>query len=424
MGQMSSQAIHGVWWTPSDPASKSPGLLTWDPPHRPRLSLVGSNHPPISSDTIPMMLGDVGRHGYMTLLGCTSTGSTLGLTYEPSFSVAQALTRVHLDDPMDPFIRRIEMEVPALALLLGPDPLAFKRRPTSRAKELHISLDKRKAKWRSDGIDIEAHYDWLADHSRLGMDVQMRPQIYLSSARSWPLSYWWDEWLVPLNDFLQVASGWRFRPKSIRCWTKKHISRMERSKDGLELWSSGVDPNESVEFDHRQRPHPLITIDQLQAAQLHNVIGLAQQFAASQEVFLSLLASVLTDIDRPLRNRYLDVISAIEAFDSRKNGRGPVDPGVFKVARKSAIAAVGDPVARKFIRRWLMNRADYSLEDRLRRLQKATGNPTWSVSATDMAKLRNDIAHGNAHPNGDRLRNAYDQAIQAARRSALIEMGL
>jgi hypothetical protein len=124
-----------------------------------------------------------------------------------------------------------------------------------------------------------------------------------------------------------------------------------------------------------------------------------------------------------MRNRYLDVIAALEAYDSRKHGVGPVDVERYRAERKNALEVVEDLVAKKFLKRWVRGRSEFTLEDRLRRSTRATG-VIWEINAATMAKVRNDIAHGNAHPDGYLLRQCFAQALEVARKLALAEMGL
>jgi hypothetical protein len=266
---------------------------------------------------------------------------------------------------------------------------------------------------------------WRATTDELGLDLRMVPQIYLSSATSRPFSYWFDEWFVPFNVFLQVATARPFRPNAVGLWTKKSISALERSTDRLELWAAGIDPKATPDFrrvgvDSLQ---PLISIEQLETASIHALLERTKHFVNEHEVFWSLLAFALGQTDRPMRNRYLDVIAALEAYDSRKHGIGPIDADKYKSERRNALAAVEDVAAKKFLKRWVPGRSAFSLEDRLRRSASATV-VAWKIDAATMAKVRNDIAHGNAHPDVYVLQDCFTQALDVARKLALLEMGL
>jgi hypothetical protein len=332
---------------------------------------------------------------------------------------------VHLEDPAEPFFRRVELDVPTLAFLLGPNPVEFKKRLSNRSREARLTIDSRRRGWTADGVEFEAHYNWGVNHDELGVDLRMTPRIQLSSSTSRSFRYWCDEWLVPLNAFLQIATARVSRPNGVALWTKKHITPLERSTSSLDVWTAGIDPSAVAEFrlSDGRRTDPLVSIEQLEGVSIHEVLQRTKQFTEQQEVFCSLLMSTLTDSGRPLRNRYLDITAALEAYDSRVHGEGPVAVDEFKTQRKEALAAVGDPAAKKFLRRWALGRSSFSLEDRLRRAATTAG-VTWQHDATTMAKVRNDIAHGNAHPSGPLLRDCFEQAFDVARRLALLAMGL
>lgn len=426
---MASESLYGVFWTPERPDEKMAGHLTWEPPYAPRLEILEPRESLGAFDineTVPMIVGDVPRFGWMTLLDCEYAGMQFGgLASTRTFRVAPAISRVRLDDPSEPFARRIEMDIPALALLLGRDPIRWKKPLSGRSREARLTLEDRRRTWRTEGVDVQAWYSWRVAPDELGVDLRMVPQVYLSSATSRPFSYWLEEWLVPLTVFLQVATARPARPRSVGLWTKKGITRMERSSNRLHLWSAGIDPDAVADFRRSDMnvSSALISIEQLEDASIHEVLKRTIRLVRDHEVFWSLLAFVLDEPERPMRNRYLDVIAAVEAYDSRKHGIGPIDVDRYKAERKSALKAVEDPTAQKFLKRWVRGRSEFSLEDRLRRSAKTVG-ATWKVDAATMAEVRNNIAHGNAHPDGYLLRDCYAQALGVARQLALAEMGL
>jgi hypothetical protein len=425
---MASESIYGVWWTPGQPDKKVTGQLTWEPPRSPTLEVLEprGSFGAFDSDEA-MIVGDVARFGWMTLLNCKYGGGQVGgLTPTRKLRVGQAISRVHLNDQSDRLFRRVEIDAPALALLLGAYPIREKTRLSGRSREARLTLEDRRCTWKAEGVEVQAWYCWRKTPDELGVDLRMVPQVQLSSATSRPLGYWFDEWLEPLNVFLQVATARPFHPRSVSLWTKKRITPMERASDALHVWAAGIDPDAVVDF----RPadvrlsHPLLSIEELEDASIHDVLNRTKRFANDHEVFVSLLSFVLSETERSMHNRYLDVIAALEAYDSRKHGVGPLDIVQYKAQRKSALEAVGDPVAKKFLKRWVPGRSAFSLEDRLQRSAEATGVATWEIDAKTMAKVRNDIAHGNAHPDGYLLRKCFAQALEVARKLALAEMGL
>lgn len=425
---MATESIYGVWWTPDNSAQRVPGHLTWDPPNSPYLEVLD---PPRSFDgfggheTVPLILGDVARFGWMTLLNSRYAGMQLGLTSTRTLCVGQAISRLRIDYASEPFCRRIEMEVPSLALVLGRHPIQLKTPLSSRSREARVTLEKCAHSWTSDGVEVKAWYCWRNTPSDLGIDLRMSPQLYLSTPKSRPFGYWMEEWLVPLSVLLNVATASHFRPRSVRLWTKKGISRYERSTDDLELWSAGIDPTTPLDVWNAdpESLRPLVSIEQLRDVDMDELLGRTRQFAETYEVFWSLLASVLRDIGRPLRNRYLDVVAALEAFDSQLHGIGPMEIGGYKTESKRALDTVEDRDARKFFKRWVRGRPEYSLHERLRRAALSV-DVELKQDAQTMAAVRNDIAHGNAHPDPHLLRDCHVQAVEVARRLALAEMGL
>ncbi len=424
-----AESIYGVWWTPKDKRRKVPGHLTWNPPYRPTLDLLDPPESFWSEDhfaPIPIVLGDVARHGYMTLLNCRPGGLNIGLTTTHSLQVGSAITRVWLDDPSDAYFRRVEADIPVLALLLGARPIRFKKRLSNRSRQARLDLDDRHHAWTADGVTIEVLYNWRVHELDLGVNLEMIPQVYLSSATSRTFDYWLSEWLVPLNMLLQLAAARTSRLRSVSLWSKKNIKPIERAVGRIEVWTAGVDPEEAtVAFRHpdRQLSDPLVSIGQLSVAPLHQVLQRTKTFADEHAVFWGLMSSAFTDLERPLRNRYLDITAALEAYDSRMHGEGPMDVDTYKDERKSALETMTDPAAKKFLKRWVRGRSEYSLEERLRRSAAATST-NLSHDAATMAKVRNDIAHGNAHPDSSLLEECFDQGLAVARRLAIKELGL
>jgi hypothetical protein len=295
---MASESIYGVWWTPGQPDEKVPGHLTWEPPRSPILEVLeprGSFRAFDSDDTI--IVGDVPRFGWMTLLNCKYWGGQLGgLVSTRRLRVGQAISRVRLDHQSEPLFRRVEIDVPALALLLGTYPIREKTRLSGRSREARLTLEDRRRTWKAEGVDVQAWYCWQATPDELGVDLRMVPQVYLSSATSRPFSYWFDQWLVPLNVFLQVATARPFRPRSVSLWTKKRITPMERSTDRLHVWAGGIDPDAVVDFRRAdvRLSYPLLSMEELEDASIHDVLNRTKRFAEDHEVFWSLLAFVLS----------------------------------------------------------------------------------------------------------------------------------
>lgn len=419
--------MFGVWWSPGDPDSRFPGRLTWDPPRAP---IVEALDPPPwmhvgFDEPIPILCGDVDRFGRVTLLDCRRAGLKFGLASTHSFRVAHALTRVHLTDVTDPFARRLELEVPALAALLGHHPVRIAGRPSTRSTTLRLAVEARHHRWLSDGVGVEFKYVWATHSTTLGVDVQMKPQVVLTSPTSRSFGWWFDEWLVPLSNFVHIASAVPFRPRTVRMWSKKRISRLERADAYVSLWGPGLDPDEPDRTNDLDPRHfrPVLIPDQLRDLNVHTVMQLARASRDVHEVYYGLLTAAMVATDRPLTHRYLDVITALEAFHSTVHGRGPLSDEKYKAKLAGSLQAVADGAARKFLKKWTPSTASFSLEQRLTHLHRQAGGE-WTRDAATMAKLRNDIAHGGARPDHYLLTECFAQATDVARRLALHEMGI
>jgi ApeA N-terminal domain 1 len=420
-----TQTLFGTWWNPEHPDQRWSGKLTWEPPHAPELELLDAPfHTGFGQEQlVPMLLGRVDRVGYITLLGCRSWGARYGAGTTGNYRINHVLTGLHLTGPAERFVRRVELEVPALALVLGGRPVDFGHIPTSRTRTMRVKVDRRRLVWKDDEVEIEFQYIWNVRHGELGLDITMSPQVYLSSRKSQPFDWWFTQWLVPLSQLIQVMSGEMFRAKRVGLWMKKGITRMERAAERIDVWQSGTDPEATVDFrssERRQVP-PLVTGHQLALLPLLEVLRSGRR-DSQHEVFSGLTASAMIYRDRPLRNRYLDAITAIEAHDYTEHGEGPVERTTFKERRTAALSGVTDPAAKLFVNRWMQRRSSFSLEQRLERTRTAP-RLNWEQSAGTMAQLRNDIAHGNAHPDSWSLEACFHQALLAARLLALNDVG-
>lgn len=427
MGVVATETVFGLWWAPDRASDKFPGRLTWESPHAPVLEVL---EPPTwmsigfdDDDVIDLLHGEVDRFGWMSLLSCRRAGVNWGLAKTQNYRVAHVLPRIHLGSASVRAFRRIELDIPALAVLLGPHPLQMEGRPTTASKTIRLLADSRQHSWRSDGVEVEFSYIWSTRGNGLGLDVRMIPQISLTSSRQLSFQSWFEDWLVPLSNFVHIGTGLPFHPRSVHMWLKKNISRREHATDGLALWQIGIDPDGDNGFPDLDPRYFRPVITDLRGLDIHDVVRRASRSRARQEVFYDLLSSAMTANDRPLRNRYLDVVTAIEAFDSTDRGRGPVDPNDFKQQRREALAAVDAEPAKNFLKRWTSRHSYYSLEQRLSYAHGRVGGE-WKHDASSMAKLRNGIAHGNADPDHYELVACFGQAIELARRLALREMGV
>ena len=124
------------------------------------------------------------------------------------------------------------------------------------------------------------------------------------------------------------------------------------------------------------------------------------------------------------------MIAALEAFDTKRFGVGPIPQDDFRQAATRALVAVRNSDLadehKKFVRKALRTRSEYSLHERLRRTAKSIGVDTkrWGHSPEQIGALRNAIAHGNDIPPGADFAGAFEQMLAFARHLALAEVGL
>lgn len=437
---MTTESSYGMWWDPADPDNKVAGHLTWEPLRTPILSLLD---PPlrmwagvdlaegeaigIGEHFVPMLHGILADQGGVTLLACHFGGMSTGKTLTHRLRVGHVLTGVWLNEPAEAFLRRVEVELPALEALLGAYPVRPTRNLTTRSRQVSLTLDSRTHHWKEGTTEIAWEYQWSTSVGRTMTRIAMAPTAVLSSSTPKSLGFWLDEWVVPMNQLMTVVTGAKSNPRSVRVWMKKNLRPVERQATGIPLWMQGVGDHEYEYQQHRV----LMRADaiDLNPNGLPDVIRRTRRLSAEQDVFLSLLSGVINYSDRPMRNRYLDLTSGLEAYHSQVHGVGPMSLDVFKTKRNEAIEAISaaglDVTNRRFIKRWLLTRPSHSLETRIGQLAKDVGVlKSWTLDAQRMGALRNDVAHGNTGVDPEDLRTAYDQAFDLARRLVLHELGL
>ena len=255
----------------------------------------------------------------------------------------------------------------------------------------------------------------------------MIPTVELTSSSPRALGYWFDEWLIPINHLLTAATCAKSNPAEIRVWMKKNLTKAERSTHAIPVWSRGVGEH-NFEFD-RHRVLMRATAIDLNPGGLPDVLQRMMALGVEQEVFLDLLTSTINYSDRPLRNRYLDLTSGLEAYHTRRHGVAALSAEEFKTQRKEAIDALSaagvQATARKFIKRWMPTESGRSLEERLRVLAEEVGLlDGWTVDPGRMAGLRNDLAYGNTGLDHAALDTAYEQSFDLARRLVLHELAI
>lgn len=435
-----TESAYGLWWDPRSPDVRVAGRITWEALRSPELTLLDA--PPnmwagpnaelggplsLSDIDIPILHGNLADKGAVTLLHCRFGGLKLNRTSTNTLRVGTSLVGLLLDSPSEPYFRRLEAQMPALEGLLGSYPILPDWPRSERARGVRIKLDDRKTVWNDGQTEIEWRYHFLGTQKSTSAEMRMIPTLTLSSASPRSIGDWLAEWLIPLNSFVQLASGTKANPKLVTAWHKRYPHRTERSTAGFDISLAGVG-----DHDYRFEPHRVLATTSSigpTSNALHQVVRNYNTLATSQSVFLGLLSGLVTLEDRPLRNRYLDLISALEAYHTQKYGLARVSMDDFKTRRKEALAAcraAGIPGPElRFLKRWLPTRPSESLESRLSRLKSdVRAEQDWDVSAEEMQSLRNDIAHGNANQNSRLLMNAYEQGFDLARHLFLKDLGL
>ena len=146
-------------------------------------------------------------------------------------------------------------------------------------------------------------------------------------------------------------------------------------------------------------------------------------------LLLSMTLGANTHLRRPLRNRYLDLMSALESYHSIVFGVGETTLEEHKLLKSTVLAKVSasealDSSERKFLKRNLNGRPAKALFRRLKDLYDLIETPAHKRLAVEaLANLRNDIAHGE-EPDARYLRLACDEAEDMARRVILKEINV
>lgn len=421
---------HGTWWHPSEPnmhvagrfttGLAGPSLELLDPPP---LLWVGQNIPsgqaiPLGTSVVPMLHGYVADIGPVTLLDSRWAGLSVGRTSGQRLIAAASVAGVHLTARDQPFLRRIEVVFPTLADLLGRGVgLTSKgfRMPSGSGK-FSMQIDQQRQTWRSADVEVIWEYEPTGSIGPQSGSITVVPRAVMASRNSRSLFEWLDSWVVPMNTVIQILAGRRSNPESITGWKVKNMSIARRSTEELHISMRGVGKREVT-----NRGQVLLSARQINTnpGGLPAVLQRAQVLSQQHGGFLELLMGSMNLPDRPLRNRYLDLTSALEAYHSRSVGIGPIDDQKFDTERKALLAdakAALTSAQAKFLRAWLPRRSTYSLENRLQYLAKMVGVGGWTISAQRMGQLRNDVAHGNPGIQMDELDTAYQQAFDLARR--------
>jgi hypothetical protein len=351
--------------------------------------------------------------GAVTLIEVTFDGMSVGVSVSHRFVVWRMVTGVWLSRPDEKHFRSVELVAPNLGFLLGEDwprssvPERFDRR-------LEVTADSPERSWSLGDVELTVSLDWAYSLSHNETKVTHNPVARFSSPRPKSLQYWSDEWLVPFNDLLRVATGFNSRFQSVRLWSKKHLTPRERTETAMKLVTPGVGEHEverSRESLLGRLRHESSSPDDLLLA-----IRGAKAFKERHDIFHSRLATVLNEPQRRTQNRYLDLMAAIEALSGGLLGTEPIPASEFKKLRRAARAELQTAESRSFFDRWMASKSYYGLNKQIEALRSPSpSGGEWSVTTQQMVTLRNDLAHGNPDADLAYLDPAFNQALALCR---------
>ncbi|MEQ1700653.1 MAG: hypothetical protein ABMA25_11100 [Ilumatobacteraceae bacterium] len=414
-------SLFGHWWTPENPSRTFSGTLTQEPLKAPVLTLLDEG---VAFVSPPEVLHGSTDKGFVTLIRCTFAGVSISQAVLTRYRVEAAVFGARLTSPDQAWIRRIELEVPALVPLLGVWPLKTKLRLPTHAKRATLTLDHNSFRWKDATNEIIWEYRLTTATDGTSARYAMVPVMSLTDAMPRSLRFW-NELLFPINSAIEILTGSKSNPSVVRVWERKNLGRFDRQVNPVTIMQRGVGPASDHAYT---RPLANAEVLATNPGGLHDVARRALTLQREQPVFASFLSDAITYPDRPIHNRFMDLMTSLESYDSVVRGLGPVEPERFKAQRATLLRAAKDalpPSDAKFVKRWFPGRSFYSLEDRLRVLAtRANVLGAWQLTPASMASVRNDIAHGNAKLRHEDLHGAYEQAFDLARRIALLDLGI
>lgn len=429
----------GQWWEPGSDDPPLAGELTWQPPGHPELLIVnapmktglalmaeegaikvhGLGRGPVS------LLHGLVRGGPVTLLGLSWQGMSMGGVPSVTIRATAALFGVHLANADEPWFRRARISLPELPGLIGEWPLSKTLTPRGRRRKLEVTVTKRKRSWTENGLTLTWKYDYLASYNPMHAKLQAEPVAIFEGGQPRSLEGWL-ELIRPQTRLLAISTGLPARPRSITLWEKQRPAKAERPTADIEVWGPVLDPDvPEVSQTLRLGLMSASDVDKNPRG-LHGVLDAMIELADEQELFLSLLENVIYLTDRPATNLFLDAVIALEAFDGKRRGKGPIGETEFKDQRKAvweAVKAAEVPQPhRKFIKDWLCGESLYPLHKRLQALLKMVPDVQWAVPSERVARLRNEIAHGNDKVDVGQLGTCLEQALLLGRKLVAHEL--
>jgi hypothetical protein len=426
-----SSEAHGTFWRPDDPARRASGNLTIPDIGSAQLEMldpfdVDPLTPGPVDRRVPLLHGRVARLGEVTIVNGFWTQYQFNATHNQTMRVGWLVVGDHMPDPDADVIRRVEARFPALEAVLGPQPIGWPTLPHAPgATSITFPIDDKRISWDTGGVRVVWQYEWSCNVTDTSAAVNMSPRVAFSSPDPHPIEWWIDNWLAPTNHLLAILSGAPSNPLDVELWAHEDPTTEER-EDRLRLHGKGIG-NNGEELEMRAVLARAPAID-LNAGGVHDVLRRLIELGDRQEVFFSLLSDSIRYRERPRRNRYLDLTAALEAYHGVENGPGPLEEDDFKKQKKQVLEEAKPhlgPQIFKFLKRWFPGRSNFSLEKKIQDLASSVGlGAEWNLDPQAMAKLRNDIAHGNTGLSAQRIKSAHDQAFDVARRLVLRDLGM
>ena len=380
-----------------------------------------------AGDIVPILHGHLAGHGPATALGCRFRGFTFGATSAYRLSVDKLVLGCQMDSPNEQFFRRVEFEIPALGPMLSNKPIRTTKVPSRRSSQARLDVDGERHSWTSNGVTVALEWNLEMSESSSATTVSVVPRVTLESNLARSLDFWIDGWVVPMFTVVEVAVGAGVQLASLTAWGDRKPISAKRS-ESAKIWMAGIGG------DDQQAKSDFVLFSvaafNLNPQGLPDVLARARDLVTTRAAFTGLLQQALHLPERPSWNVYLDLTSAIEAYDSDSEEPSDIAIENYKIAKRAAMEAMKQAHVpskhRKFVKSELPSQPrGPSLESRLRRLAGEVGIlESWVLDPTSMARLRNDIAHGNISIAMASLGPAREQVFDLARRLFLRDLGV
>lgn len=254
-----------------------------------------------------------------------------------------------------------------------------------------------------EGIDLIASYTRYQDITdRYRFTVTSEPTFALSSTAAKSPSEWMSDVLVPLREFVSLATlePQRFAAASV---DRPDDDERDRQVD-YTLYSPDIDqqPYRPVS-DPKHDGLTLLTLKDV-TPNLHSVVARWLQFRQKQPGVAGPLFSTLTE-PADARSQFLGLVQALEGLHGYRFSQGKVTEEVHRARRDEVLAEVAELGASDASIAWLEKWADrygrYTLPERLQQLKEDSEDDLEGIKVNRLeprriAKIRNELSHGAA----------------------------